>query len=286
MRRGGLPGHMAKARRIAREKVGLVDMVLEVVDARAPLATHSVDADALAERKPRLLIMSHSDLAAPMSTSKWLSYWQQQNVYAFAIDAVRGEGLGPLQTHLKRAGMGLNERLAERGRRHRPLRAIVIGLPNVGKSSLLNRLTRGKAKARTGAKPGITRGEQWLRSGNIELLDLPGMLPVQAGDTDAARILQTVGILSLDRFDAVELCTWLLKEGLGHQTEEIASGVGISYRPGEEMEFLRSFAVSRGRLASGGRPELEDAALQFARGLQQGKWGRFTLEEPPHDGEL
>ncbi len=283
MRRGGLPGHMAKARRIAREKLGLVDVVLEVVDARAPLATHSLEAESLGQRKPRLVVMTHGDLAAHQSTALWLDYWQGRGLIAFAVDAVRGDGVGQLKAHLKGMGQELNKRLATRGRRDRPLRAIVVGLPNVGKSSLLNRLTRGKAKARTGAKPGITRGEQWLRSGNIELLDLPGMLPVQAGDDTMGLIMASVGILPLDRFDALELVTWLLEEGLASRADELAQGVGIPYQPGKEREFMSAFALSRGRLGSGGEPELEDAALLFVRGLQQGKWGRFTLEEPPEE---
>lgn len=284
MRKGGLPGHMAKARRVAGEMVPLVDAILEVVDARAPLSTHSPEADALALRRPLLVVMTHADGADSAVTCAWLEYWRSQGRPAFAVDAVSGAGVPQLRQGLRELRSQLEASWRQRGRRSRPLRAVVVGLPNVGKSSLLNRLA-GRSLARTGARPGITRGQQWLRSGQeLELLDLPGMLPARAGDERTARVLVATGVLPLAREDALEVAGWLLAEALGPQAVAIAQRAGAAYCPGHERTFLWELGKSRGRLKSRGEVDLEGTAVGFLKELAAGKLGRFSLEAPPETG--
>lgn len=274
---------MARAQRVARELAALVDVILEVLDARAPLATSSPAAASLSARRPVFTVMTHADLAETVTTGAWLEHYHAQGRPAFAVDAVTGAGIPKLRRGLSELHSRVAAKWQQRGLRVRPLRAMVVGVPNVGKSSLLNRLA-GRAVARTGAKPGITRGEQWLRSdAGLELLDLPGMLPARAGDGPANRILTVIGVHTPAREEALELAAWFLSEGRPALAGAIAGRAGAPYHPGEEIEFIRELGRRRGRLLPGGEVDLEDTALGFIRELASGQLGRCTLEAPPRE---
>ncbi|HAI20762.1 MAG TPA: ribosome biogenesis GTPase YlqF [Clostridiales bacterium UBA8153] len=284
MGKGGLPGHMARAQRKAQQLGPLVDVILEVLDARAPLATGSPAAASLAARRPAFTVMTHADLAEPVTTGAWLRHYAARGRPAFAVDAITGEGIPKLRRGLSELHSGLAAGWQQRGLRERPLRAMVVGVPNVGKSSLLNRLAR-RALARTGAKPGITRGEQWLRGGEgLELLDLPGMLPARAGDADARRMLTVIGVLTPAKEEALELAGWFLSEGRPALAAAIAGRAGAAYQPGQTIEFIRELGRRRGRLLPGGEVDLEATALGFIRELASGQLGRCSLEAPPQEG--
>jgi len=283
MGKGGLPGHMARAQRVARELVALVDVILEVLDARAPASTTSPAAAGLAARRPAFTVLTHADLAETVTTGAWLEHYRALGRPAFAVDAISGAGIPKLRRGLSELHSRLAAGWQARGLRVRPLRAMVVGVPNVGKSSLLNRLA-GRALARTGAKPGITRGEQWLRSdAGLELLDMPGMLPARAGDGQAWRVLTVIGVFTPAREEALELAAWFLSEGRPGLAETIAGKAGAAYHPGEETAFIRDLGKRRGRLLPGGEVDLEATALGFIRELASGQLGRCSLETPPRE---
>lgn len=275
------PGHMARALRTLREKLKLVDVVIEVADARAPAASRNPLLAELAGARPRLLVLTRGDLADPAATDGWLAHLAARGEEAVVVDARTGRGMEGVRTWLG----------ARRGRQdgcswRRPLRLVVVGVSNVGKSSLLNRLT-GQRVARTGALPGVTRGEQWVRvadgpGGGVEALDLPGLLPPRP-EPGAATTLVAIGVLPWGQVPYLEVVGHLLAALPERGRLALRQRYGVEWASTEDM--LAAIARRRGFLLAGGEPDRERAARALVVDFQAGKLGRITLEPPPTGAE-
>ncbi|MDI3298219.1 MAG: ribosome biogenesis GTPase YlqF [Bacillota bacterium] len=273
-RPGLLRGHMARALRVARRLLRAVDAVVEVLDARAPRASRYPALARMVAGRPRLLVLAKEDLADPVVTRAWLEALAAAGERAVAVDLREGGGLARLRREL---GALLAERQGLRARRLP--RVMVVGLPNTGKSTLLNRLA-GRGAARTGARPGITRGEQWIRGDGYELLDLPGVLPAALGNR---RVLGLLAVCELVGPEVVpeEEAARLLAEWLeAHAPALLEERYG--WQPGEPP--LEAVARRRGALLPGGLPDLERAGRTLLADFRRGRLGRLSLEAPEDAG--
>lgn len=268
--RGALAGHMARALQAIRRHLSVVDLVLEVADARAPAATRNPSLERLVGERARVLVLTRADLASEDATRRWLSHFARQGLRAVAVDAVSGQGVGRLRALLGRAR---GERLGE------PVRAMVVGVPNVGKSSLVNRLA-GRARARTGALPGVTRGPQWVRVGAALLLDLPGVLPPFIRGRASLARLAALGIVGSDACPAAEAAVALVEELRRLAPRELELTYGLQSELGPPEAVLAEIGRRRGCLAAGGRIDLERAGEAVLKDFRLGRLGRVTLEEP------
>jgi len=293
------PGEMARTRRLIRENLPLTRLVIEVADARAPRASRYPGLHRLVPGRPILTVLAKADLADPAVTRLWLE-WLENRV------GPAGEGVADpsrgAATAFSAAAPGsvraLGRLVGELGRRSGrpgPVRAVVVGLPNVGKSTLINRLA-GRSSARTGDRPGITRGKQWIRTREgFELCDFPGILVPGRLPRAGALILAVLGILPGEAFEMLEVAELVLRvlAGKGALPPEIA-GVAPAQeretavrRPSgtpEPGELLARYALARGHLRAGGLPDLDRAALALVRSFREGRFGRVSLEVPPAGG--
>lgn len=265
--RGLLRGHMARAWRALRRHLAEADLVLEVADARAPALSRNPHLERLAAGKPRVLVLARADLAAEGATRRWLAHFARQGMRAVAVDAVRGTGVARLRSLLPRGG-----------------RALVVGLPNVGKSSLINRLA-GRARAATGALPGVTRGPQWIRVGESLLLDLPGILPPYLRRPGARARLVALGLAGPEACPLVEAAQVLIGELRRAAPRELEASYGLDSELGPPEEVLAAIGRRRGCLRAGGEVDRERAAALLLRDFRRGRLGRVTLEEPGPPGE-
>lgn len=265
------PGHMARTNRVIRDLLRVVDVVIEVVDARVPASSRNPDVDTLVGTKPRIIAMNKADLAAVKDTARWAAFFGRQGHQVVVISATEGRGVKELTAAVRGSGKA---KAAARARR-----AMILGTPNVGKSSLINRLA-GRARARTGAMPGVTRGPQWVRVGSsFELLDLPGTLPPRAGDPDVVYRLAATGALEVGAFDQVEVAIRLIGDLFREGGEALRERYGIE---GEEPQTaLAEMAMGRGLLKVGGQPDLERAAQVLLAEFRDGRLGHLTLDPLP-----
>lgn len=272
---------MARALRTLRDKLKLVDVVVEVADARAPAASRNPRLAQLVGARPRLLVLTRVDLADPAATDGWLACLAARGEETVAVDARTGRGVEGVRAWL------LARRERQEGRAwRRPLRLVVVGVSNVGKSSLLNRLT-GQRVARTGALPGVTRGEQWVRvaegpEGGVEALDLPGLLPPRP-EPGAATTLAAIGVLPWGQVPYLEVVDRLLAALPDRGRLAVCKRYGVEW--GSTEDVLAAIARRRGFLLPGGEPDRERAARALVSDFQEGKLGRITLEWPPARAE-
>lgn len=274
------PGHMAKTKRNIEKDLQLVDMIIEVIDARIPAASRNPDLEQYTSRKSHLLLLNKVDLADPASTDRWQAHYRRKGYITAGVNAARKQGLKDLQEAIHRAAEPVMERLSRRGRLPRSVRAMVIGIPNCGKSTVINALAPS-ASAKTGNKPGVTRGSQWVKTNSgVELLDTPGMLWPKFADYDTAFKLAVCGSISDNVFPAYSVAcdlALLLKSiapaafAERYKIDELAES-------GEEM--LMQIAKNRGMLGVGGKVRDEDAAMVLIQEFRAGRIGRLTLEQP------
>lgn len=270
------PGHMARAKRTIRELIRYVDVVIEVLDARIPVSSRNPDLAELLERRPRAVALNKADLADPAATRRWAEYLRAQNAPAVPVDAGRGTGVRKL---LALAGKLAGERPTRRG----PARALVAGIPNVGKSSLINRLA-GRAAARTGENPGVTRGRQWLKAGDdLELLDLPGILWPKLDDGLVALHLAITGAIPEERYDSIDVATRLLGVLATEHRAGLQRRYGLVTLSGDGLETLAEIGRRRGMLRRGGEVDTLAAARAVLGDFRDGRLGRLTLEMPPSE---
>jgi ribosome biogenesis GTPase A len=274
------PGHMAKTRRIMRESMRLVDVVAELRDARIPYSSGNPEIRKLVAEKPRVLILNKSDMADSAETKRWIQFYAKNGVPVMAADSRSGKGLNSLAPVIKQAMAPLLERRAARGMANRPVRLMIVGIPNVGKSSLINRLAGGR-RTKVEDRPGVTRGAQWVKVENgMELLDMPGVLWPKFDDAAVAENLAFTGAVKDNIMDLEALAARLLERLYANY----APLVKERYRLGEIADssghaLLRLVGKSRGMLLQGGEINLERAAITVLDEFRAGTIGRITLEK-------
>ncbi|NLJ33009.1 MAG: ribosome biogenesis GTPase YlqF [Firmicutes bacterium] len=277
------PGHMAKAKGLIYNNIKLVDLVLEVIDARIPAASSNPEIIKIAGEKPRLLILNKADLADPLVTDKWQKWYKEKGEYALALNAVSGRGIREVIAISRQLVQPTMAALELKGRKKRPARLMVVGIPNVGKSSLINRLA-GRRRAATGAKPGITRGKQWISlAGELELLDMPGVLWPSRRDACLGLKLAATGALPLESIPVEEVAHWLVTLLLERAPQQLRKQYGLPTLPPDPYQILNYIGKKRGMLLPGGVSDLNRAAGLLLREFQNGQLGRVTLELPAEE---
>lgn len=287
------PGHMTKAMRAMKEDLKLIDLLIELVDARAPVSSRNPDIDELGRNKARLVLMNKADLAGERDNDAWVGWFKRQGIEAVKLDSRSRAGLKQVQAAVFRACGEKLERDKKRGIQNRPVRAMVVGIPNVGKSTFINSYA-GKACAKTGNKPGVTKGNQWIRlNRSLELLDTPGILWPRFESQEVGLCLALMGSINdeiLDRQEmALELIRLLwerepqaLKERYGVETADLEeTGQDKERAYGKAVGILEAIAAARGCLMKGGQCDRMKAAGLLLDDFRSGRLGRFTLELPP-----
>ena len=284
------PGHMTKARRMMQENIGLVDLVIELADARIPVSSRNPDIDALCANKARILLMTKADMADPVRTAMFQKYFEEKGFMVIAMDARTRKSNEKIRAYVEKACAAKRERDKRRGIVGRPLRAMVVGIPNVGKSTFINSFA-GKASAKTGNKPGVTRGKQWIRlNKNLELLDTPGILWPKFEDRQVGVNLALTGAIRQELLEEQELSLELL----GFLRREYPELLIAKYAPAdhedwempmENLDLLTKIALSRNLIRAGGEPDYQRASKMVLDDFRNGRTGRITLETPPAGGK-
>lgn len=273
------PGHMTKARRMMEENMKLIDLVIELVDARIPVSSRNPDIDRLAQGKARILLLNKADLSDEEVNQSWMAYFEKQGIYVLKINSRTGQGVRQMTPLVAEACKEKIARDQKKGICSRPVRAIVVGIPNVGKSTFINAYA-GKACAKTGNKPGVTKGKQWIRlNKNVELLDTPGILWPKFEDQEVGRRLAMIGaindeILNLDDL-ALHAVSFLqssypgrLKERYGIEEDTTA------------LDIMEAAAQKRGCIKKGGVTDYEKLSGIILDDFRSGRFGRISLETP------
>ncbi len=273
------PGHMTKAKRMMEEDIKLIDLVIELVDARLPLSSRNPDIDNLAKNKSRLILLNKSDLADERVNNMWSEYFKEKGFFVVKLDARSGSGMKAINSIIQEACKEKIERDRRRGILNRPVRAMVVGIPNVGKSTFINSYAK-KACTKTGNKPGVTKGKQWIKlSKGLELLDTPGILWPKFEDQEVGLRLAISGSINDDILNISELSLELIKMLLKDYPGKLAE----RYEIDEEMkpiDILEAIAIKRGCLKKGELVDLDKAANIIIDEFRAGKIGRITLERP------
>lgn len=274
------PGHMTKAKRAMKEDVKLVDLVIELVDARAPLASRNPDIDSLAAGKGRVILLNKADLASEKANAVWITYFESQGFQVMKIDARAKATLKQLNALIQEACKEKIERDRRRGILNRPVRAMVVGIPNVGKSTFINSFA-GKAVAKTGNKPGVTKGNQWIRlNKQVELLDTPGILWPKFEDQRVGLLLAFLGSINDEILEKDELASELADYLRNITPGLLKERYGIEEDGKKPYELLDEIAAARACLTKGGVNDLTKAARLLLDEFRGGKLGRITLEMP------
>ena len=274
------PGHMTKAVRQMKEDIKLIDLVIELLDARIPLSSRNPDIDDLGKNKARLVLLNKSDLADETDNNKWIQYFKDKGIIALKINSKNKQGIKEINNAVQIACKEKIERDKKRGIINRPVRAMVVGIPNVGKSTFINAYA-GRAAAKTGNKPGVTKGKQWIRlNKSVELLDTPGILWPKFEDQTVGLRLALIGsikdeILNIDEL-SLELISYLKENYAGTLTARYEVEENVE-RP---VEILEAIAQKRGCVQRGNEIDYSKAAALVIDDFRSGRLGRITLELP------
>lgn len=271
------PGHMTKAKRQMQEDIKLIDIIIELVDARVPLSSRNPDIDELGRNKARLILLNKADLADESQNEAWKSYFQKKGFFVVQVDSRKGSGMKIIQNTIQEACREKIERDQKRGIKNRPIRAMVVGIPNVGKSTFINTFA-GKACAKTGNKPGVTKGKQWIRlNKGVELLDTPGILWPKFQDQEVGLRLAMIGSIKDEILNLEELSLKLID----YLKERYAGALKSRYGAEEEetaVTVLEQFARARGCLKKGEELDFTKASRILFDDFRGGKLGRVSLE--------
>ncbi len=271
------PGHMTKAKRMMQEDIKLIDLVIELVDARVPMSSRNPDIDELGKNKARLILLNKSDLAEETRNDEWMTYFQNKGYFVVKVNSKTGVGLKSINSVIAQACKEKMERDRKRGILNRPVRAMVVGIPNVGKSTFINALA-GKSCTKTGNKPGVTKGKQWIRlNKNVELLDTPGILWPKFEDQTVGLRLAFIGSIRDEILQVEELAAELIL----FLCESYAGILSAKYEVDETADkftILRQIAENRHCLLKGNEWDTEKAARLLMDDFRNGRLGRITLE--------
>ena len=273
------PGHMTKAKRMMQENIKLIDLVIELVDARIPMSSRNPDIDELGKQKARLILLNKSDLAEDRQNDLWAEYFKGKGYSVVKVNSKKGGGIKSIQGVIQEACREKIERDRKRGILNRPVRAMVVGIPNVGKSTFINALA-GKACAKTGNKPGVTKGKQWIRlNKNVELLDTPGILWPKFEDQSVGLKLAMIGSIKDEILNTEELAGEIIR----FMTEHYQSTLSEKYDIEETSDVyacLSRIAESKHCLLRGSELDTAKAAMMVVDDFRNGGLGKITLEFP------
>lgn len=274
------PGHMAKARRQVEEKLSLVDVVIELLDARIPLSSQNPMIDQIVKKKPRLVLLNKKDLADTDVTQEWVEYFRKNGLIAHPIDSLSGNGIHKISDICMELVSDMQQKRIAKGLQPRNVRAMILGIPNVGKSSLINRLAK-KNVAQTGDRPGITKSQQWVKTGQqLELLDTPGILWPKFEDQMVGYRLAATGAIKDEILDLTDIACFIVDYFKVHYPERLKERYKLETLPEDKVELLEMIGRKRGCLISGGNVDYDKAAEIIVRELRSGKLGPFSLERP------
>lgn len=278
------PGHMTKARREMEENLKLIDLVIELADARLPESSRNPDIGRMCQGKSRVLILGKADLADPVRTNAYVKAQEEKGITVLPMDARNRADAKTLRPAIQNAVKARVEKDRKRGILNRPVRAMIAGIPNVGKSTLINSLA-GRSAAKTGNKPGVTKGRQWIsvNTGNmtIQLMDTPGILWPKFEDREVGIRLSVVRSINDDILDEEDLAVWLLRFLEAHYPDAVSSRYGIEVPSAEgtgAAEVLKAIGEKRAVLGKGGEPDLRAASHILLDDFRNGRLGRITLE--------
>ncbi|MDQ0206365.1 ribosome biogenesis GTPase YlqF [Alkalicoccobacillus murimartini] len=274
------PGHMAKARREVTEKLKIIDVVIELLDARAPLSSRNPVIDELAQGKPRLILLNKTDLADPIQTKAWAQYFRRQGAYVISINSQNGHGTEKIDAACKELANPLFEKWKSKGMKPRAIRVVILGIPNVGKSTLINRLA-SKRTANVGDRPGITKRQQWIKIGtSLELLDTPGILWPKFEDQITGYRLAATGAIKDELLDFQDIALFVLKYLKREYPNVIRDRYRVDELPEDDVALFDLIGEKRGFLQKGGYVDYDKTAETILRELRSGTLGAVTLEKP------
>lgn len=274
------PGHMMKAKRMMQENIKLVDLVIELLDARIPVSSRNPDIDELGKNKSRLILLNKSDLADGRCNKEWIDYFKQKGYSVLEVNSKTGAGIKAIQPAVREVCREKMERDRKKGIVNRPVRAIVAGIPNVGKSTFINSYA-GKACTKTGNKPGVTKGKQWIRlSKELELLDTPGILWPKFENQDVGRKLAFIGSMNDEIMQMTELAIDLTACLVVHYRKELLERYQVPEETEAPLQILEHICNNRKCCKKGGEVDYEKGAAILLDDFRSGRIGRITLERP------
>lgn len=274
------PGHMKKTKDLMKANLKLVDVVVELLDSRIPYSSKNPDIDTLMAGKPRVVLLNKSDISDRAKLNKWINYYKEQGIKAIPIDAMKGTGVNRIVDECKNAVKDKMDSLKEKGRKERAIRIMIVGVPNVGKSSLINKLT-GRRSTQTGDRPGVTKGKQWVKlRGNLELLDTPGILWPKFEDQDVALNLAFTRAIKDEILDVETLALRLIEKLMVIEPEKLVARYKLEELGESGIETMDMIAQKRGFIT--GRKEIDytRTATTVLNEFRTGKLGNITLEVP------
>lgn len=273
------PGHMTKAKRMMQENIKLIDLIIELVDARIPMSSRNPDIDELGKGKSRIILLNKSDLADAGQNQEWESFFKEKGYFVQQLNAKTGAGIKNIQALVQESCKEKIERDRKRGIINRPVRAMVVGIPNVGKSTFINSFA-GKACAKTGNKPGVTKGKQWIRlNKNLELLDTPGILWPKFEDQKIGERLALIGSINDEILHVDELAVALIRNLKNSYLDLLEKRYDITIDE-DAYDTLKRIAIARKCLQKGELPDVDRASSMLLEDFRSGKLGRITLERP------
>lgn len=273
------PGHMAKSFRKMAEDLKIIDLVTEIADARVPVSSRNPDLDKLLQNKPRIILLNKSDMADEKATNDWIEHFKKSGIVAIPVDCKTGKGVNAFKTTIKTAMQDKLKKYAENGLAGKPIRVMVVGVPNVGKSSFINRISGG-AKAKAENRPGVTRGNQWFTiDKQLELLDTPGVLWPKFEDNTIGEHLSFTGAVTDRIIDTELLAVDLIKILTEKYPEMLKSRYSLDEIPQDEYDALCLIGKKRGMVIKGGETDTLRAANMLLEEFRSCKIGRITLEK-------
>lgn len=273
------PGHMTKAKRMMQEDIKFNDIVIELIDARIPMSSRNPDIDDLAKNKYRLILLNKSDLADERVTVKWVEFFEKQGIKVIKLDSRQRSGMKSVNNAILEVCKEKIERDRKRGIINRPVRAMIVGIPNVGKSTFINSFA-GKACAKTGNKPGVTKGKQWIRlNKTVELLDTPGILWPKFDNEKIANDLAFIGSINDQILNLTELSLKFIESVKNDYAGIFTSRYDIEEKD-DGVTMLGDIAIARGCLKKGGKPDYDKAAALIFDDFRSGKLGKISIEKP------